>query len=231
MFSRSYNLLNVGSKTVFVGTTCPQTASVLAGKKAATMDLHQLRIFVTVAAEKNLTRGAQRLYMTPPTVSAHIKALEDELGVTLFVSTAKGMQLTDNGRLLYAKAEHTLQAALSAMPYLQSPSSCYGRMEHVLSLSARKREHCSLPQQNLPWPGWLVDPDVAVPLLPLFATLTTVHGVYQTVLQSVDGHRTIRQLAQLVGKIYSMGEHDAIGALANFFAAALEEGVHRNDGE
>lgn len=75
------------------------------------MDLHQLRIFVTVAAEKNLTRGAQRLYMSPPTVSAHIKALEDELGVTLFVRTARGMELTDHGRLLKAKAEDTLQAA------------------------------------------------------------------------------------------------------------------------
>lgn len=75
------------------------------------MDLHHLRIFVTVAEEKNLTRGAQRLLMTPPTVSAHIKALEDELGVTLFVRTSKGMELTDKGKLLKTRAEHTLQAA------------------------------------------------------------------------------------------------------------------------
>jgi len=73
--------------------------------------LHQLRLFVTVADEHNLTRGAQRLHMTPPTVSAHIKALEDELGVTLFVRTAKGMLLTDSGKLLKAKAEATLHAA------------------------------------------------------------------------------------------------------------------------
>jgi DNA-binding transcriptional LysR family regulator len=75
------------------------------------MDLHQLRIFVTVAEEQNLTRGAQRLYMTPPTVSTHIKALEDELGVTLFVRTSRGMALTDKGSLLKVSAEQTLQAA------------------------------------------------------------------------------------------------------------------------
>ncbi len=75
------------------------------------MELHHLRIFVTVAEEKNLTRGAQRLLMTPPTVSAHIKTLEDELGVTLFVRTAKGMELTDKGKLLKARAEHTLHSA------------------------------------------------------------------------------------------------------------------------
>lgn len=76
-----------------------------------TVELHQLRIFVMVAEEHNLTRGAQRLYMTPPTVSAHIKALEDELGVQLFVRTSRGMALTEQGKLLKARAEHTLQAA------------------------------------------------------------------------------------------------------------------------
>jgi DNA-binding transcriptional LysR family regulator len=49
--------------------------------------------------------------MTPPTVSAHIKALEDELGVTLFIRTPKGMVLTDKGQRLKAKAEHALHAA------------------------------------------------------------------------------------------------------------------------
>jgi DNA-binding transcriptional LysR family regulator len=50
------------------------------------MDLHQLRIFVTVAAEHSVTRAAKRLFMTPPSVSAHIKALESELGVRIRIS-------------------------------------------------------------------------------------------------------------------------------------------------
>ena len=75
------------------------------------MDLHQLRIFVTVAEEQHLTRGSQRLYMTPPSVSAQIKSLEDELGVSLFNRTPKGMTLTEQGRQLKLKAEETLKAA------------------------------------------------------------------------------------------------------------------------
>src|SRR5262249_18200086 len=75
------------------------------------MDLHQLRIFVTVAAEHSVTRAAKRLFMTPPSVSAHIKALESELGVQLFVRTPRGMKITAPGRILEAKAQHTLRAA------------------------------------------------------------------------------------------------------------------------
>src|SRR5215470_18085481 len=75
------------------------------------MELHHLRTFVIVAEEKNVTRAARRLYMTPPAVSAHIKALEEELNVTLFVRTSQGMHITDKGELLRAKAEQTLRAA------------------------------------------------------------------------------------------------------------------------
>jgi DNA-binding transcriptional LysR family regulator len=75
------------------------------------MDLHQLRIFVTVAAEQSVTRAAKRLFMTPPSVSSHIKALESELGVQLFVRTSRGMEITAQGRILEAKAEQTIRAA------------------------------------------------------------------------------------------------------------------------
>lgn len=75
------------------------------------MELYHLRTFVTVAAEQSVTRAAQRLYTTPPSVSAHIKALESELKVELFVRTPRGMQLTQHGELLRIKAEQALQAA------------------------------------------------------------------------------------------------------------------------
>jgi len=75
------------------------------------VELYQLRTFVIVAEEKNVTRAAKRLFMTPPAVSAHIKALEEELNVTLFVRTPQGMQITEKGLLLRTKAEQTLRAA------------------------------------------------------------------------------------------------------------------------
>jgi DNA-binding transcriptional LysR family regulator len=75
------------------------------------MELYQLRTFVVVAAEGNVTRAAARLGLTPPSVSAHIKHLEAELHVQLFVRTSQGMCLTEHGSLLRLKAEHTLPAA------------------------------------------------------------------------------------------------------------------------
>jgi DNA-binding transcriptional LysR family regulator len=75
------------------------------------MELYQLRTFVAVAATGNVTRAASRLGLTPPAVSAHIKHLEEELHVQLFVRTSQGMLLTEHGALLRAQAEHTLQAA------------------------------------------------------------------------------------------------------------------------
>ena len=72
------------------------------------MELYHLRTFVTVANEGHLTRAADRLYTSQPAVSAHIKALEEELGVTLFLRTPKGMVLTREGDRLRGKALEAL---------------------------------------------------------------------------------------------------------------------------
>ena len=75
------------------------------------MELYQLKTFVRIADEGSLTRAAELLFTSQPAISAQLKALEEELGVTLFTRTSRGMQLTDKGRLLYAQARETLQAA------------------------------------------------------------------------------------------------------------------------
>lgn len=74
------------------------------------MEIHQLKTFVTVAGEGSITRAAERLYLSQPAVSAHIKAIEDTLGLALFERTPKGMQLTADGQRLLLKAEQTLAA-------------------------------------------------------------------------------------------------------------------------
>ena len=61
------------------------------------MELYQLRTFAMVADEGNLSRAAKRLHASQPAVSAQIKALEEELGVHLFLRTPKGMTLTADG--------------------------------------------------------------------------------------------------------------------------------------
>ena len=74
------------------------------------MDVHQLRTLVAVARERSITRASEVLHLSQPAVSAHIKALEDTLGLTLFERTPRGMTLTRDGERLVAKAEEALAA-------------------------------------------------------------------------------------------------------------------------
>jgi len=75
------------------------------------LELYQLRSFAAVAELGHLTRAAERLHISQPAVSAQIKALEDELGVTLFERVSSGMVLTSAGRKLLPAAEKVLDAA------------------------------------------------------------------------------------------------------------------------
>jgi len=84
------------------------------------MELYQLRTFVTVAEEGHLTRAAERLFISQPAVSAHVKALEEELGVALFTRSARGMQLTREGAALKQKAEATLKSVSEFMSQARS---------------------------------------------------------------------------------------------------------------
>ncbi|QTP57818.1 LysR family transcriptional regulator [Billgrantia antri] len=74
------------------------------------MDIHQIKTFLAVAREGSITRASDLLYLSQPAVSAHIKAMEETLGLTLFERTPRGMQLTPAGQRLLAKAEQTLLA-------------------------------------------------------------------------------------------------------------------------
>ena len=75
------------------------------------LEIYQLRSFITVAQEGNLSRASEKLFLSQPAVSAHIKALEDELGVDLFERISRGMRLTAAGETLRLSAEKTLAAA------------------------------------------------------------------------------------------------------------------------
>jgi DNA-binding transcriptional LysR family regulator len=72
------------------------------------MELYQLKTFTMVAEEGHLTRAAKRLNASQPAVSAHIKALEDELGINLFMRTPRGMTLTADGVQLKKHADKAL---------------------------------------------------------------------------------------------------------------------------
>lgn len=70
------------------------------------MDIRQLRYFTAVAEELNFTRAAQRLNITQPPLTRQIQALEEGLGVELFVRTSQGVQLTEAGMTLLEDARN-----------------------------------------------------------------------------------------------------------------------------
>lgn len=65
------------------------------------INLELYKIFVFVAKEENITKASEKLNISQPAVTKHIKNLEEQLGVNLFKRNKYGMELTDKGRELY----------------------------------------------------------------------------------------------------------------------------------
>lgn len=72
------------------------------------MEIKQLRNFVKIVEEGNITRAAQKLNMTQPPLSAQMHQLEAELNCGLFQRGARSITLTDAGSMLYEKAKTIL---------------------------------------------------------------------------------------------------------------------------
>lgn len=68
------------------------------------MDIRQLRYFLAIAKEKQITRAAKTLNMEQPPLSRQLKLMEQELGVLLFERTGKQLKLTQAGEILQGKA-------------------------------------------------------------------------------------------------------------------------------
>ncbi len=75
------------------------------------MDLRTLRYFLAVAREENMSRAAEQLHVTQPTLSKALKSLEDELGKKLFTRHSFSIALTEEGVLLRSRAEDLVSMA------------------------------------------------------------------------------------------------------------------------
>ena len=75
------------------------------------MDLRTLRYFLAVAREENMTRAAEQLHVTQPTLSKALRTLEDELGKKLFTRHSFSIALTEEGVLLRNRAEDLVSMA------------------------------------------------------------------------------------------------------------------------
>ena len=69
------------------------------------MNSQQLQCFIYVAERLNFTKAAEALYLSVPTVTHHIKSLEEELGIQLFYRSSRVVKLTENGEKFYFDAK------------------------------------------------------------------------------------------------------------------------------
>jgi DNA-binding transcriptional LysR family regulator len=72
--------------------------------------LPQIEAFLEVARRQNLSRAAESLFVSQPTLTARLQSLEASLGEQLFVRTRRGMRLTEAGEAFLPYAEHALRA-------------------------------------------------------------------------------------------------------------------------
>lgn len=73
------------------------------------MNLKQLEAFVQVAEGGSFSKAAKELFLTQPTISAHVSSLEKELNVRLFIRNTKEVSLSEDGRDLYKYARQMVE--------------------------------------------------------------------------------------------------------------------------
>lgn len=94
------------------------------------MEFKQLQSFVSVVQHKSFTKAADYLYLSQPTISAHIRQLEEELGKRLILRTTKSIQVTAKGQEVYEYAAHILSLRQRLI------ESCSAQPQKIIHLGA-----------------------------------------------------------------------------------------------
>jgi len=105
------------------------------------MDFRQLEAFVNTVENQSFSAAAERLHLSQPTVSAHIRSLEQELNAQLIRRTTKKFEVTEDGRRLYAYAVNILRLQKKAADEFSET----GRRELHIGASSVPGQ-CLLPQ-------------------------------------------------------------------------------------
>lgn len=98
------------------------------------INLELYKIFVFVAKEGNITKASEKLNISQPAVTKHIKNFEEQLGVTLFKRNKYGMELTDKGRELYKEVSESILKIYKAEERVRSNRNIH-LGSHVTMLS------------------------------------------------------------------------------------------------
>lgn len=148
------------------------------------VDTRLLRYFIAVAEEGNLTRAAERLFVSQPALTKQIRQLENQLGVRLFTRSRAGMALTEPGRALAVRVPALLadwdqvlretkgaasrEARVLRVGFLASAAN--EATQDIIAAFARRRPGWRADMRQAAWSNptaGLADGDVDVALLRL----------------------------------------------------------------
>ena len=95
------------------------------------MEIRVLRYFLEIAREGNMTRAAETLHVSQPTLSKQMKDLEQELGKKLFRRGSSSVRLTDEGMLLRKRSEDILDMVDKTTDEFKALSNIMGGEVHI----------------------------------------------------------------------------------------------------
>ena len=122
------------------------------------VNLELYRIFYTVAKNKHMTKASEELYISQPAISQAIKKLENQIGGTLFLRSNKGMELTEEGKMLYENIKGALELIDNAENEFTSfkdlskgeiKIGCSTTLTKLILLDALKEFHADYPNINI----------------------------------------------------------------------------------
>lgn len=102
------------------------------------IDLQRIETFLHAAGTLSFSETAKQLHLSQPTVSYHIKALEEDLGAELFERTGTGLRLTEAGRVLLPWARRLLHDSADLEAMMSSLKEAVGELRIACSTTAGK---------------------------------------------------------------------------------------------
>lgn len=103
------------------------------------MEFRQLKYFLAIAEEGQITRAAERLNITQPPLSQQIILLEKELGVQLLDRSKKQVQITEAGRILQKRAEQVVELLRATVDEVQESAEGVGGKLSIGSITTSGR--------------------------------------------------------------------------------------------
>ena len=100
------------------------------------MDIRQLLYFTTIAEEGSISAAAKKLHLSQPPLSYQMKLLEEELHLPLIERSARGIALTEAGRVLYKRAQGILELSELTRKEMLAMASGFAGTLHIGTVSS-----------------------------------------------------------------------------------------------